>query len=132
MSDYTVHLDSKVKSPSSHFRDMQVRRNAIESDRARLQTQRIQLMGKHTDLLKRVSLLTSSQETLKRLVDELSKDGIIALESMFSDALKTVFDDRNYSMKIEISERGNNKTADFILVENVNGVSLETNVRILS
>jgi DNA repair exonuclease SbcCD ATPase subunit len=55
--------------------------------------------------------------TMRLIAAKLSEQGIETLKDLLSNGLQTIFNDRQYSVHIEISDRGNNKTAEFYLRE---------------
>lgn len=71
----------------------------------------------HTSGLHKLEIQRQSIEVMKKLIGMMSEKGLGKLKELLSYGLKTIFDDRDYTIDIEISERGDVKTAEFILIE---------------
>lgn len=67
--------------------------------------------------LKRYELNRNAVEIVKKLIEKLSAKGIGKLESLLTYGLNTIFSDREYSISIDVDERGDIKTAEIWLVE---------------
>lgn len=77
--------------------------------------------GAHAEDLKQSSLRTKSIEIFKTLISQLSERGLQKLIDLVNSGLATIFTDRNYKLKIEISDRGNLKTVEFFLDQLIPG-----------
>lgn len=56
-------------------------------------------------------------EVFKRLITDLSSKSLGKLKDILSFGMQTIFPDRAYTLDIDIDDRGNDKTAEFILTE---------------
>jgi hypothetical protein len=83
------------------------------------------LESKSSDLL----LSEKGIEVVKKIISEFSKCGVEKLQGLLSYGLQSIFSDRKYSIEIEISDRGDLKTAELWLVEDVEGSILKTKLR---
>lgn len=75
------------------------------------------LKNRHKLDLKRYEMNRGAVEVVKKLIERLSAKGITKLESLLTYGLNTIFSDREYSISIEVKERGDVKTAEIWLVE---------------
>jgi len=80
-----------------------------------------QVKKQHAEKLIQLEYTEQSIEITKVLIGELSEKSIRKLQELLTYGMQTIFDDRNYSIEIEISDRGDLKTAEFYLVEQVSG-----------
>lgn len=71
----------------------------------------------HTDAVEHSVVLGEAIEGAKEVIAQLSEHGLANLKRLVTDGLQAIFDGCNYSLDIEISDRGTLKTADLILVE---------------
>lgn len=78
---------------------------------------------------KKTILFAKSMEVMKKLIELMSSKGIENLKKLLSFGLKTIFNDRDYAVEIEISERGNVKTAEFFLEEIKDGERIKVRLR---
>lgn len=76
---------------------------------------------RHTEALKDMERKVHVQEILKKLSELCGEKAIKNLEDMLTAAVKAVFSDRFYSVKIEVSDRGASKLAELYLVEKREG-----------
>lgn len=74
-------------------------------------------------------LLSKAQSVIQNLAEQLADNHIQRVQELVSYALQTVFYDRSYSFKIEVSDRGSAKQADLFLVEDINGDTLQSPLR---
>lgn len=82
----------------------------------------------HAQGLVRLELLKKSIEAMKMALVPLTERGLGRLTQLLSYGLGVIFPDRDYSIDIEVSERGNDKTAEFFLVEGPLRVRLRDSV----
>jgi hypothetical protein len=78
-----------------------------------------QVKKQHADKILQLEFTEKAIEITKVLIGELSEKSIRKLQELLSYGMKTIFDDKDYSIEIEISDRGDLKTAEFYLVEKV-------------
>ena len=74
--------------------------------------------GKKADLLR--EQISTQQEVIskfKEMIDLLSKEQIYKIQELVTDALQTIFYDRDYSLDIVFGDRGTERTVEFVLVE---------------
>jgi len=104
----------------------------LKSCREQLTSTRYQLeqaIQAHNQKLKDIEMNAKGIEVMKDLIGELSARGLAKLQDLLSYGMLTIFDDRRYSIEIEISDRGENKTAIIWLVENINGIPRKTRIK---
>ena len=65
-----------------------------------------------------LSLVEQCAEVLKMLIDRLAEGGVRELEAMLTYGVSTIFADRDYSVRIEVKDRGKDKSAVIWLVDN--------------
>lgn len=75
------------------------------------------LKNQHKVDLKRYELNRNAVEVVKKLIEMLSAKGIGKLESLLTYGLNTIFADREYTISIDVKERGDIKTAEIWIVE---------------
>jgi len=73
----------------------------------------------HADKIVQLEYTEKAIEVTKLLIGELSEKSIRKLQELLTYGMQTIFDDKNYSIEIEIADRGDLKTAEFFLVESV-------------
>jgi DNA repair exonuclease SbcCD ATPase subunit len=84
----------------------------------------------HKEDLRKYELNRKSVEVVKKIIERLSEKGIQKLENLLTYGLNTIFVDREYTVYIEIKERGDVKTAEMWLVETLeSGVSRKCKLR---
>jgi len=71
----------------------------------------------HKTKLSDMEILGESTEVMKKLIGVMSEKGIHNLKQLLTYGMKTIFDDEDYGIDVEISERGDAKTAEFYLVK---------------
>ena len=79
--------------------------------------------------LKDMSLLEDVFTAMKRLSEIVSDRHIRQIESLVSSVLELVFFDKDYRFSIDISEKRDSKSADFYLVETIEGEEYKTLVK---
>lgn len=76
-----------------------------------------ELKSNHERYLLLYELNRQSVEVMKTALSQLSSKGIPKLEKMLTYGLVTIFSNREYSITIEVQERGDVKTAEIWLTE---------------
>ena len=93
------------------------RLRSVEEDISNQELDIARLHNQDIDLEKQSSLVESSREIYKKVVEEVYLKSIGKIEETLNDALKFIFNDKMYSIKIEIGDsRG--KTIEFFLYDN--------------
>jgi hypothetical protein len=75
----------------------------------------------HTDKVLQLEFTEKAIEVTKILIGELSEKSIRKLQELLTYGMRTIFDDRDYSIEIDIADRGDMKTAELFLVEKKDG-----------
>lgn len=71
-----------------------------------------------------INVQETSIDMLKEIVDRLSQDHIERIVDLLSYALSVIFYDKDYTVEVEMGDKRNAKTAEFVLVErNEEGVT---------
>jgi len=86
-------------------------------------------ISEHDALIMDFEMTKKSVEVMKQLITEMSKKGMDTLQNLLTFGLQTIFDDRSYTFEIEISDRGDVKTAEFYLVEDKSGNKVRSRLR---
>lgn len=87
------------------------RKDAVKRHRAELRNAR-----------ERKQLYDKAAEVAKVVIDELVKDGSVAeMQSMLTEAVQASFSGRDFSIEIDVNDRGKDKTADLWLVDSTEG-----------
>lgn len=73
----------------------------------------------HSLDLDRIAKLTQATEAMKRAIVPLTERGLRRMKDLISFGLLTIFPGCNYTLDIDIQERGNDKTAELWLLEGV-------------
>lgn len=84
--------------------------------------------GKHDELVHKLEVQKQAVEVMKQLVQALSEEGLLKLQQLLTYGLSLIFDDRSYSIEIDIKDRGTSKTVEFFLVEGSLKASLRDSV----
>ena len=66
---------------------------------------------------------------LKEIIELLSKQHIEHLEKLLNSAVKTIFYDKNYEIKMEISEFRNNNSLNIYLIEYKDNEEIKTDIK---
>jgi ABC-type phosphate transport system ATPase subunit len=66
---------------------------------------------------------------LKDIIQVLSRQHIDYIEKLLDSAVKTIFYDKSYSIKMEISEFRNNNVLDIYLIETTDEGEIKTNIK---
>ena len=72
---------------------------------------------KIADLSKSIINQQKGMSTYKEILDVMSKEQIIKIQSLVTLALQNIFTDRDYSLDIVFGERGVDRTVELVLVE---------------
>ena len=72
---------------------------------------------KIADLGKSIINQQKGMSTYKEILDVMSKEQIIKIQSLVTLALQNIFTDRDYSLDIVFGERGVDRTVELVLVE---------------
>lgn len=83
----------------------------------------------HDKTLEQYGLTERGIEVMKKLVEKMSEKGIGKLKKLLAFGMAAIFEDKNYSIDIDISERGDVKTAEFYLIKVENGVTRKERLR---
>lgn len=70
-------------------------------------------------------LLTRAKPVLDDIVDRFSETAIRRLENLLCLGVKKIFSDRDYAIKIKVSDKRNNRCAELFLLENENEFPLK-------
>lgn len=118
--DYTeriIYIKERAQRIEAFLRDAAKKREFIECSILSIEQDMGNKKAEHGKILKEVETIEKSIEVMKMAVELMAEKGIKVLEGILTEGLHAIFDDRNYSVKIEIDERGSVKTAEIILVE---------------
>lgn len=77
--------------------------------------------------LARISVVDKASEVVQMAVDELSKKGIAEMESMLTAAVSAAFTDRDYGILINVDDRGKDKKAEIVLLQEQRESGLDCN-----
>lgn len=86
---------------------------------AKLDQERIRL-GKEVEIYQKVC------SVIQKLNEILTEQHIESVSELVTYALRTIFYDRDYTFKIEVSDRGNRKKAEMFLLENTKDGLIQT------
>lgn len=95
-----------------------------------LQSKMSQMAQKVGDLNQKVALHTKALSVLNTLIQTLSTQHINRVQALVTQALQTIFHDRDYRFEIAVSDRGNNsKQAEMFLIEVKDGQVIKSPLR---
>jgi DNA repair exonuclease SbcCD ATPase subunit len=94
-----------------------VRLQELDTRIRQTQEQKTDVENRHTRLLHDLEITAEATEYLKIMISMLSEKGLESLKNLLSQGLSTIFEGCGYSVDIRIDDHGQNKTAEFILVE---------------
>ena len=94
-----------------------IRLQELEARTRQIAEQKSEVEDKHKTLLHQLEVTGEAIEYLKVMISMLSEKGLESLRGLLSQGLSTIFDGCGYSVDIKIDDHGQNKTAEFILVE---------------
>lgn len=81
------------------------------------------------DLLDKHKIYADAIEYLKEIIEMLSRKHIEHIEKLLDSAVKTIFYDKSYSIKLEISEFKNGNTLSILLVETTDEGDIVTDIK---
>lgn len=94
------------------------------------------MLRRHEDAIQSLGEAKRSAELLeevyakaKDLAERMSRNAILDVENLVNSALESVFQDRNYKIEIDVSDKRSSKAAEIYLVENIDGVDYRTPVK---
>lgn len=101
--------------------------SALQQSKRTLDESLIQLHQSEKDLLlqtERLRVQDDAISKMKLIISSFSSQHIQEVEELVTMALQTVFDDRNYSFKISVSDKRNAKQAEMYLIDDGNQIPL--------
>lgn len=98
-----VYLNGQVNSIKRSLQDNLIQHSQAEAELSQLR--------------RKETTLQDAIEKFKLIVEKFSSDHIKEIEGLVTLALRTVFYDREYSFKIEVSDKRNAKYADLYLID---------------
>lgn len=66
---------------------------------------------------------------LQRAISIMSERGLVALQTMLTDTLQTIFPDRDYKIEVVVDDRGKDKKSELYLIETKDGVVVRTELK---
>ena len=81
------------------------------------------------DLLDKHKVYEDAIEYLKEIIELLSRKHIEHIEKLLDSAVKTIFYDKSYSIKLEVSEFKNGNTLSILLIENTDEGDIITDIK---
>lgn len=112
------------KAVTDKLRRASERYNLIEQiicQRQNLKTQKTQEME---HLAAQIALDSKAIEIFKKVIETVSMEGLRYVKDLVTRGLQTIFTDDVYTFDVEVSDRGANKTVEFI-IEDSRGVRSE-------
>lgn len=112
-----ITILSDAKTLLSRFDDMVVQRGSLiaERDRRTLQVETfIKSIESKSVLLSETEM---AAEVLKLLTESLAEKSVKAVEKLLTYGVSTIFTTKNYSVEIQLGDRGKDKTAELWLVD---------------
>lgn len=106
-----------ARAVDSRLGRLESRRTALESELATRRKRMDELAAQVREDDEALRLTEQAAELVKQLIDEVAKGGVRELESMLSYGVGTIFEGRAYSVKIELKDRGKDKSAALWLVD---------------
>jgi DNA repair exonuclease SbcCD ATPase subunit len=76
-----------------------------------------QIEKQHGICLSEYEDLVMTGEYVQKLITLLTQQDLQPIEALLTQGLNTVFPERNYTVHIEVADRGKDKTAEFIVTE---------------
>lgn len=93
------------------------------------EAQRLEYENNLKDILNRHKIYEDSIDYLKEIIELLSRKHIEHIEKLLDSAVKTIFYDKNYSIKLEITEFRNNNSLNIYLVETTDEGEIITDIK---
>jgi DNA repair exonuclease SbcCD ATPase subunit len=78
------------------------------------------------DLKKEYAVQVEAIETLKGIIEQLSREHLDKITRLLTYGLQTIFPDRDYSVEIEVDDKRGSNTASFWLLEQIDGEVLRS------
>lgn len=104
-------LKSKSIAGVSHL-------DSLKSQLQELNSRLISQTNNLKSLKDSIIIQQTSIDILKELTDRLSQQYLDSLESLLTNALQVIFYDHDYKVSLQITNKRNNKSAEFFLIEN--------------
>lgn len=104
----------------------------ISSTQATLDTmknQQIHVSDEIEKIKKRIEVRSESLEITRKIMSELSTEGVKVLERLIQDGLNIVFNDRQYQVRIMVEDKRGVKQMEFYLVEIIEGEEVISDIR---
>ena len=102
-----INLNSDISASRRKLRDSEDRLSDMEDKIDNLKDNR--------------KVQSQAVEILKEVIDKMSRDHIEKVEDLVTFGLQTIFYDRDYALKIEVTEKRNNKAAELYILESRDG-----------
>ena len=92
-------------------------------------TELIRVENDHDQALIEYENVVMAGEYIQKLISLLTQKDLQPLETLLTRGLNTVFPERSYEIHLDVSDRGNDKTAEFMLTEHKKKGSIVTPAR---
>jgi len=109
-------LQERVKSRVRQFYDLKQRHAVLAENRLGLENRLKSLLDQHKAIIGSIEDHSKALEVMKAVITLLSEKGLQRLKTLLTFGMSTIFEGEPYEIDIEISERGNVKTAEFWLL----------------
>lgn len=91
--------------------------NALDEQVSAINNSILTNTNKVSDLTSSKVLLDNSLNVFRTLLDRLSQEHINQLTTLLTNALQTIFFDRDYRVEVEVLDKRSSKTLNFFLIE---------------
>lgn len=124
-----MNIIQRAKNISDRYVQFVGELNSLE-DQINTQERMLETAKKdHAEALELYGNTERGIEVMKKLIEKMSEKGIEKLKQLLAYGMAAIFEDKAYSVQIEISERGDVKTAEFYLTTVKDGKSQREKLR---
>lgn len=108
---------TRAQQVSQRFTQLEKHRDALRGELETRRQRQAELAEEISRDNEALALTEQAAELIKLLIEKVAEGGVRELESMLSYGVSTIFEGRNYSVEIELDDRGKDKTAILWLVD---------------
>ena len=94
-----------------------------------MEEKKLEYEEKLKDLLNTHKIYEDSIDYLKEIIELISRQHIEHIEKLLNSAVKTIFYDKDYSIKLEIAEFRNSNCLNILLIENTDEGEIITDIK---
>lgn len=121
IDNFDTYFNLALKKRQEYDTTLKIKKN-LEDQKLDYENQLKLLLDKH-------KVYEDAIDYLKEIIELISRKHIDHIEKLLNSAVKTIFYDKNYSIKLEISEFKNNNSLNIYLVEDTDEGEIITDIK---